>query len=82
MRLQIKNIEIVDPLQKRDSIGDIFVENDRIVSKFLNNADKVVDGNEKLPFRDLLMFILILENRARKEKRLFIQGRVRLQKAE
>ena len=54
MRLQIKNIEIVDPLQKRDFIGDIFVENDRIVSKFLNNADKVVDGKGKIAVPGLI----------------------------
>ncbi|MDR0799920.1 MAG: dihydroorotase [Endomicrobium sp.] len=54
MRLQIKNIEIVDPLQKRDSIGDIFIENDRIVSKFLNNADKVVDGKGKIAVPGLI----------------------------
>lgn len=48
MRLQIKDIKIVDPLQNRDSIGDIFVENDRIVSKFSGDADKIVDGRGKI----------------------------------
>ena len=54
MRLQIKNIEIVDPLQKKDSTGDIFIENGRIVSKFLNNADKVVDGKGKIAVPGLI----------------------------
>jgi dihydroorotase len=54
MRLQIKGIKIVDPLQNRDSIGDIFVENDRIVSKFSGDADKVIDGRGKIAVPGLI----------------------------
>jgi dihydroorotase len=57
MRLQIKDIEIVDPLQNRDLIGDIFVENGRIVSKFSGNAnkvDKIVDGRGKIAIPGLI----------------------------
>ncbi|BAG14230.1 dihydroorotase [Candidatus Endomicrobiellum trichonymphae] len=54
MRLQIKDIKIIDPLQNRDLIGDIFVENGRIVSKFLGDADKVVDGRGKIAVPGLI----------------------------
>jgi dihydroorotase len=54
MRLQIKDIRIVDPLQNRDSIGDIFVKNGRIVSKFSGDADKIVDGRGKIAVPGLI----------------------------
>ncbi len=54
MRLQIKDIKIVDPLQNRDSIGDIFVENGRIVSKFSGDGDKIVDGRGKIAVPGLI----------------------------
>jgi dihydroorotase len=54
MRLQIKDIKIVDPLQNRDSIGDIFVENGRIVSKFSGDADRIVDGRGKIAVPGLI----------------------------
>jgi dihydroorotase len=54
MRLQIKDIRIVDPLQNRDSIGDIFVENGRIVSKFSGAVDKIVDGRGKIAVPGLI----------------------------
>ncbi|MDR0820232.1 MAG: dihydroorotase [Endomicrobium sp.] len=54
MRLQIKDIKIVDPLQNRDSIGDIFVENGRIVSNFSGDADKIVDGRGKIAVPGLI----------------------------
>jgi dihydroorotase len=54
MRLQIKNIRIVDPSQKKDSIGDVFAENGKIVSKLSGNADKVVDGKGKIAVPGLI----------------------------
>ncbi|MDR1401192.1 MAG: dihydroorotase [Endomicrobium sp.] len=49
MRLQIKNIRIVDPpSQNQDLIGDVFVEDGKIVSKFSGDADEVVDGEGKI----------------------------------
>jgi len=55
MRLQIKNIKIVDPSShSEDLIGDIFIENGKIVSKFLNSADKVIDGRGKIAVPGLI----------------------------
>ncbi|MDR3281585.1 MAG: dihydroorotase [Endomicrobium sp.] len=52
MCLQIKNIRIVDPSQGKDVIGDIFVENGKIVSKFSNSVknsvQKTIDGKGKI----------------------------------
>ncbi|MDR1721318.1 MAG: dihydroorotase [Endomicrobium sp.] len=55
MRLQIKNIRIVDPSwDSKDLIGDIFVENGKIVPKFLNNADRVINGESKIAVPGLI----------------------------
>ncbi|MDR3275110.1 MAG: dihydroorotase [Endomicrobium sp.] len=54
MRLQIKNIRIVDPSQNKDFIGDIFIEDDKIASDFSNRADKVVDGKGKIAVPGLI----------------------------
>jgi len=55
MRLQIKNIRIVDPSwNSKDLIGDIFVENGKIVPKFLNNADRVINGESKIAVPGLI----------------------------
>jgi len=55
MRLQIKNIRIVDPSwDSKDLIGNIFVENGKIVPKFLNNADRVINGESKIAVPGLI----------------------------
>jgi dihydroorotase len=54
MRLQIKDIKIVDPLQNKDLVGDIFVENGLIVSKFSGDADKIIDGRGKIAVPGLI----------------------------
>jgi dihydroorotase len=54
MRLQIKNIRIIDPAQKKDSFGDVFIENGKIVSKLLGNADKDIDGKDKIAVPGLI----------------------------
>ncbi|GHT36587.1 dihydroorotase [Endomicrobiia bacterium] len=54
MHLQIKNIRIVDPSQKKDSVGDIFIENGRIVSKLSGNVDKEIDGKDKIAVPGLI----------------------------
>ncbi|MDR2676735.1 MAG: dihydroorotase [Endomicrobium sp.] len=48
MYIQIKNIRIVDPSRDKDFIGDIFIKDDKIVSNFSNNADKVINGEGKI----------------------------------
>ena len=48
MRLQIKNIRIVDPSQDKDFTGDLFVERGKIVSKLSGAPDKIIDGKNKI----------------------------------
>ena len=55
MRLQIKNIRIVDPSsQNKDLVGDIFIENGKIVPKFSSNADRVISGEGKVAVPGLI----------------------------
>ena len=54
MRIQIKNIRIVDPSQNKDVAGDIFVDNGKIVSQFSGSADKIVDGKGKIAVPGLI----------------------------
>jgi dihydroorotase len=58
MRLQIKDIRIVDPSQNKDAVGDIFVENGKIVSKFSssveNSACKAIDGKKRIAVPGLI----------------------------
>ena len=54
MKLQIRNIRIVDPSQNKDKKGDIFVENGRIVSKLSGRADKIIDGKSKIAVPGLI----------------------------
>ncbi|MDR1926554.1 MAG: dihydroorotase [Endomicrobium sp.] len=54
MRLQIKNIRIVDPSQKKDFVGDILIENGKIVSNLSSNADKNIDGKGKIAVPGLI----------------------------
>jgi dihydroorotase len=56
MCLKIKNIRIVDPSQEKDFVGDIFVENGKIVSKFSRQAGKSkdVDGRGKIAVPGLI----------------------------
>jgi dihydroorotase len=54
MCLKIKNIRIVDPSQKKDYVGDIFVENGKIVSKLSKNASKDIDGKGKIAVPGLI----------------------------
>jgi dihydroorotase len=54
MRLHIKNIRIVDPSQKKDFVGDIFIENGKIVSSLSSNSDKDIDGKGKIAVPGLI----------------------------
>ncbi|MDR1784555.1 MAG: dihydroorotase [Endomicrobium sp.] len=55
MRLQIKNIKIVDPSSQNEGlIGDIFIEDGKIVSKFSSNADRIIDGEGKIAIPGLI----------------------------
>ncbi|MCL2390074.1 MAG: dihydroorotase [Endomicrobia bacterium] len=54
MRLQIKNIRIIDPSQNKDYAGDIFVENGVIVSKLSGAADEIYDGSGKIAVPGLI----------------------------
>ena len=44
MLIQIKNIRIVDPACKVDKVGDIFIENGKIVDKLSAKPEKIIDG--------------------------------------
>ncbi|MDR1523037.1 MAG: dihydroorotase [Endomicrobium sp.] len=54
MSLQIKNIRIVDPSCNKDLIGDICIENGKIVPSLSKKADKVIDGNGKIAVPGLI----------------------------
>ncbi|MCA6072889.1 MAG: dihydroorotase [Endomicrobium sp.] len=54
MRLQVKNIRVVDPSQNKDIVGDIFIDNGRIVSRFSGSADKIIDGKGKIAVPGLI----------------------------
>ncbi|MCA6069625.1 MAG: dihydroorotase [Endomicrobium sp.] len=54
MRLQIKNIRVVDPSQNKDIVGDIFIDNGKIVSRFSGGADKIIDGKGKIAVPGLI----------------------------
>ncbi|MDR0401635.1 MAG: dihydroorotase [Endomicrobium sp.] len=48
-RLQIKNIRIIDPSSRDGELfGDIFIEGKTIVSKSFKNADKIINGENKI----------------------------------
>jgi dihydroorotase len=55
MCLQIKNIRIVDPSQNKDSVGNILIEDGKIVSKF-SSREKVdiVDGKGRIAIPGLI----------------------------
>jgi len=54
MLLQIKNIRIVDPSQKKDAKGDLFAENGKIVAKLSGKPDTVIDGEGKIAVPGLI----------------------------
>ncbi|MDR2426004.1 MAG: dihydroorotase [Endomicrobium sp.] len=54
MRLQIKNIRIVDPSQNKDSVEDLFIENGKIVSNLTDAANRIVDGRGKIAVPGLI----------------------------
>ena len=54
MLIQIKDIKIVDPSTKVNKVGDIFVEDGKIVEKLSSKADKVIDGKGKIAVPGLI----------------------------
>jgi dihydroorotase len=55
MYLQIKNIRIIDPSQNKDIVGDILIEEGKIVSKFSSREKvDVVDGKGKIAVPGLI----------------------------
>jgi dihydroorotase len=55
MRLQIKNIRIIDPSQNKDVVGDILIEEGKVVSRFSNGEKvNVVDGKGKIAIPGLI----------------------------
>ena len=54
MRLQIKNVRVVDPGGKKDSVEDLFAEGGRIVSKLSAPADKIINGTGKIAVPGLI----------------------------
>jgi dihydroorotase len=56
MNIEIRNIRIVDPSQKKDYVGNIFIENGIIVSSFSNKKCKVniIDGKDKIAIPGLI----------------------------
>ena len=54
MLIHIKNIRIVDPTYKIDKVGDIFIENGKIVNKLSAKPEKVIDGKNKIAVPGLI----------------------------
>ncbi|MDR0724061.1 MAG: dihydroorotase [Endomicrobium sp.] len=54
MNLQIKNIRIIDPSCNKDLVGDISVENGRIVPSLPSKVDKIIDGKSKIAIPGLI----------------------------
>ena len=54
MLIQIKNIRIVDPACKVDKVGDIFIENGKIVDKLSAKPEKIIDGKNKVAVPGLI----------------------------
>ncbi len=54
MSIQIKNIKVVDPSTGTDKIGDIFIENGKIVNKLSTQVDKIIDGKNKIAVPGLI----------------------------
>ncbi len=54
MSIQIKNINIVDPSTNTNKIGDIFIEDGKIVEKLSKPADEIIDGKDKTAFPGLI----------------------------
>ncbi|MDR0956679.1 MAG: dihydroorotase [Endomicrobium sp.] len=54
MCFQIKNVRVIDPSQKKDSIDDIFIKDGKIISKLPKKADKVIDCKGKIAVPGLI----------------------------
>ena len=54
MLIQIKNIRIVDPTYKVDKIGDIFIEDGKIVESLSAKPEKIIDGKNKIAVPGLI----------------------------
>ena len=54
MSIQIKNIKVVDPSTGTDKIGDISIENGKIVNKLSTQVDKIIDGKNKIAVPGLI----------------------------
>jgi dihydroorotase len=54
MSLKIRNVRIVDPSQNKDSVGDLFVENGRMVSKLSGAPEEIIDGSGKIAVPGLI----------------------------
>jgi dihydroorotase len=74
MRIQIKNIRIVDPSQSKDLVGDIFIEKGEIVSGFSDRADKIIDGRGKIAVPGLIDVHAHLREPGEEEKETICTG--------
>ncbi|MDR1052433.1 MAG: dihydroorotase [Endomicrobium sp.] len=56
MNIEIRNIRMVDPSQKKDYVGNIFIENGIIVSSFSNKKCEIniIDGKDKIAIPGLI----------------------------
>lgn len=54
MAILIKNIRVVDPSTKTDKIKDLFIEENKIVSKLSKTPDVIIDGKNKIAIPGLI----------------------------
>ena len=54
MAIHIKNIKIIDPANKVNKVGNLFIENKRIVAKLNYKPDVVIDGKGKIAIPGLI----------------------------
>lgn len=74
MNLQIRNIRILDPSCNKDLIGDIFIENGKIVSSLSSKVDKIIDGKEKIAVPGLIDVHAHLREPGQEEKETIYTG--------
>ncbi|MCM8782432.1 MAG: amidohydrolase family protein, partial [Candidatus Omnitrophica bacterium] len=77
MRLLIKNARLIDPVNNRDGILDILIDDDKIakVSKDIkNNADKVIDATNRIILPGFIDMHVHLRQPGREDKETIFSG--------
>ena len=74
MLIQIKNIKIIDPSTNTNKVGDIFVEDKKIVNKLSAKPEKIIDGKNKIAVPGLIDVHCHLREPGQEEKETIKTG--------